>query len=140
MKKVAFLAGIVSTGLMFAPLSFAGDLLGTVQGGLDKTQQGMDTLKQGQQLLGSGDEAKEAVTQAVQDQATEKVVEAAGGSETVAEVQEKVEAVKTGQELMNNPSMATDAAAEAATDAAKQKATDTASDAAATGVRKLLGD
>ena len=136
MKKVAFLAGIVSTGLMFAPLSFAGDLLGTVQGGLDKTQQGMDTLKQGQQLLGSGDEAKEAVTKAAQDQATEKVLEAAGGSETVAEVQEKVEAVKTGQELMNNPSMATDAV----TGAAKQKATDTAADAVTTGMGKLLGD
>ncbi len=136
MKTAAFLAGIVSTGLMLAPLGFAGDLLGTVQGGLDKTQQGMDTLKQGQQLLGSGEGAKEAVTKAAQDQATEKVVEAAGGSETITDVQEKVEAVQTGQELMNNPAVATDAV----TDAAKQKATDTASDAAATGVRKLLGD
>ncbi len=136
MKKVVFFAGIVSTGLMLAPLGFAGDLLGTVQGGLDKTQQGMDTLKQGQQLLGSGGEAKEAVTQAVQDQATEKVMEAAGGSETMSDVQGKVEAVKTGQELMNNPSVATDAV----TGAAKQKATDTAADAAATGMGKLLGD
>lgn len=132
MKTATFLAGIVSTGLMLAPLGFAGDLLGTVQGGLDKTQQGMDTLKQGQQLLGSGGEAKEAVTQAVQDQATEKVMEAAGGSETMSDVQGKVEAVKAGQELMTNPG--------AATDAAKQKATDTAADAVATGMGKLLGD
>ena len=132
MKTATFLAGIVSAGLMLAPLSFAGDLLGTVQGGLDKTQQGMDTLKQGQQLLGSGEEAKEAVTKAVQDKATEKVVEAAGGSEAITEVQEKVEAVKTGQELMKNPAVATEAA--------KQKAADTASDAAAKGVGKLLGN
>ncbi len=115
MKKMVFLAGIVSAGLMFAPLGFAGDLLGTVQGGLDKTQQGMDTLKQGQQLLGSGEEAKEAVT---------------------GEVQEQVEAGQAGQELLTNPDVATDAAKEAA----KQKATDTASDAAATGVKKLWGD
>ena len=136
MKKAAFFAGIVSTGLMLAPLSFAGDLLGTVQGGLDKTQQGMDTLKQGQQLLGSGGEAKEAVTKAAQDQATEKVMEAAGGAETMSDVQGKVEAVKTGQELMANPGIATDAV----TGAAKQKATDTAADAVTTGMGKLLGD
>ena len=48
MKKATFLVGIVSTGLMLAPLGFADDLLGTVQGGLDKTQQGVDTLKQSQ--------------------------------------------------------------------------------------------
>ena len=136
MKKAAVLAGILSTGFMLAPLSFAEDLLGTVQSGLDKTQQGVDTLQQGQQLLGSGEEAKAAVTEAVQDQATKKVVEAAGGPETTTAVQEKMEAVKTGQDLLKHPDVATEAATEAAT----QKATDTASDAAVKGVGKLLGD
>ena len=66
----------------------------------------------------------------------EKVGEAAGGSETITEVQEKAKAAKTGQELMKNPDVATDAAMEAA----KQQATDKASDAAAKGVGKLLGE
>ena len=136
MKKATVLAGIVSAGLIFAPLGFADDLLGTVQGGVDKTQQGVDTLKQGRQLLGGGDAAKEAVTEAAQDKAMEKVGAAAGGSETITEVQEKAKAAKTGQELMKNPDVATDAAMEAA----KQQATDKASDAATKGVGELLGN